>query len=148
MQVAPPAALEKLAFLAGHWRGEGDGFVLEEVWLAPAGGVAQGSVRMVRGNEIGTIELIVVAAERDRIVMRYNHFHPNYQTWEADGPITLMLMDVTDHSATFTNLAVEPRDAAEMGYRRSGDDLASWVVTIAEDGARQRHEFRFARVRS
>jgi hypothetical protein len=40
-------ALEPLAFLAGHWRGEKDGVVTEEVWLPPAGGMCLGMNRSV-----------------------------------------------------------------------------------------------------
>jgi hypothetical protein len=136
-----------MAFLAGHWRGERDGVVLEEMWLAPSAGVAQGSVRLVRQEHVGTIELIVVAAERDRVVMRYNHFHPDYRTWEDDGPITLTLTRAHDAEVVFTNLDQPPRHAAEMGYRcETPDTMTSWVVTLDGPGAPQRLSFDYRRV--
>jgi hypothetical protein len=142
----PPSALDKMAFLAGHWRSERDGVVIEEMWLAPAGGVAQSSVRLLRDGKVGTIELIVVAAESDRVVMRYNHFHPDYRTWEDDGPITLTLTRATDDEVVFTNLARPPRHAAEMGYRSSSPDaMTSWVVTLDGPGAPQRLSFDYRR---
>lgn len=39
---APTVRLADLAWLAGHWRGESDGRVVEEIWLAPRGGVMPG----------------------------------------------------------------------------------------------------------
>lgn len=143
-QHLPASALGKLAFLAGHWRGERDDVVIEEMWLAPAGGVAQGTVRLVKGGEIGTIELIVVTAEHDRVVMRYNHFYPDYRPWENDGPITLTLTKAERGEVVFTNLAHPPLHAAEMGYRQTAADaLNSWVVAIDADGRLAQHSFDF-----
>lgn len=143
----PPNALERVAFLAGHWRGEHEDIVIEEMWLAPKGGVAQATVRLVKADKVGTIELIVVSAEHDRVVMRYNHFLPDYRTWETDGPIELTLTEARDGEVVFTNLSRSARHAQEMGYRRTAPDaLTSWVVAIAQDGAQTRHSFDFRRM--
>jgi hypothetical protein len=143
----PPEAIDGLGFLAGHWRGERDDVVLEEMWLAPRAGVAQGSVRLVRGSAVGTIELIIVAAESDRVVMRYNHFHPDYTAWEDDGPITLTLTSASDGEVVFRNLDARLRHAEEMGYRAIGaDGLNSWVVVIGPDGSTTRFSFDYRRI--
>ena len=142
----PPSALDKMAFLAGHWRGGRGDVVIEEMWLAPAGGVAQGSVRLLKDGQIGTIELIVVAAESDRVVMRYNHFYTNCRPWETDGPIELTLTKAEGDEVVFTNLNHPPRHAAEMGYRRTGADaLNSWVIVVDADGKLAQHDFDFTR---
>ena len=142
----PPEALEQTAFLAGYWRGERGGVVLEEMWLPPSAGVAQGSVRLVQNGKVGTIELIVVRAEADRVVMRYNHFHSDYRPWEDDGPITLTLTAASETELVFTNLELQPRHAKEMGYRlTSANALSSWVV--GSDGDTSRFSFDFERVR-
>jgi len=144
----PPETLERTAFLAGYWRGERDGVVLEEMWLPPSAGVAQGTVRLVKNGELGTIELIVVTAEASRMVMRYNHFHSDYRPWEDDGPIALTLTAASDSELIFTNLELRARHAREMGYRlTSADTLSSWVVTVNADGDTSRFSFEFERVR-
>jgi hypothetical protein len=145
----PPSELQKLDFLAGHWRGEKDDVVIEEMWMAPTGGVAQASVRLVKGDQIGTIELIVVSAESDRVVMRYNHFYSDYRTWETDGPIALVLTKAEGGEVVFSSLEPTPRHAAEMGYRRTGEDaLNSWVIAVDGAGALAQHSFDFQRVSS
>jgi len=144
----PPDTFEQTAMLAGYWRGERDGVVLEEMWLPPSAGVTQGTVRLVRNGKLGTIELIVVAAEASRVVMRYNHFHSDYRAWEDDGPITLTLTAAGDAELVFTNLELRPRHAMEMGYRlTSADTLSSWVVTLNSNGDTSRFSFDFERVR-
>jgi len=143
----PPSALEKLSILAGHWHGERAGAVIDEMWLAPAGGVAQGTVRLVRQDAVGTIELIIVAAEADRVVMRYNHFYSNCRTREPDGPIELTLSKADKHELVFSNLAHPPRHASEMGYRLTAPDaLSSWVIAIEDGGKLSQHDFDFTRV--
>src|SRR5512147_711971 len=146
-QALPPTALQEMAFLAGHWRGERDGVTIEEMWLAPAAGVAEGMVRLIRDGVVGTIELLVATAERDRVVLRYNHFHPDYTTWESDGPIALTLTEAGERRLIFTNLATPVRHAAEMGYEAtSRGDMTSWVIAVDDRGARTRHSFDFRRV--
>ena len=50
---APTVNIVKLAWLAGHWRLEKGGRVIDEHWMAPAGGVMLGMERTVyKGKEI------------------------------------------------------------------------------------------------
>jgi hypothetical protein len=143
----PASALSAMTFLAGHWRAEDKDVVIEEVWLAPNAGVAQGSVRLIKDGKIGTIELIIVAVDNDRIILRYNHFHPNYRTWEDDGPIELTLTSAREGEVVFSNLLVHPRHAMEMGYRLTGPrSLTSWVLPLLQDGSTARVSFDFLRV--
>lgn len=143
----PPHSITALTFLAGHWRSDQDGSVLEEMWLAPSAGVAQGLVRLVQGDRVATIELIIISADTDRVVMRYNHFEPDYRTWETDGPITLTLTSATQSEAVFTNLSSGPRHALEMGYRMTGPaSMHSWVKPYRPDGSLAYVAFDYARV--
>ena len=41
-QASPPATIADVAFLVGHWTGEGLGGTFEEVWTAPKKGVMVG----------------------------------------------------------------------------------------------------------
>ena len=50
---APTVNIVKLAWLAGHWRLEKGGRVIDEHWMAPAGGVMLGMGRTVsKGKEL------------------------------------------------------------------------------------------------
>ncbi len=146
MTPLPPSALEQLQFLAGHWRGAFNDAVIEEMWLAPRGGVAQATVRLVQGEETHTIELIVVSAENDRVVMRFNHFNRDLSTWERDGPITLTLTGARGDEVVFTNLETPARHAVEVGYRAEAERMTSWVVALNDNGTRTRHEFDYRRL--
>ena len=48
----PPPAIEQLAWLAGSWRLEQSGRVIEEQWMAPAAGVMLGMSRTVAKGRV------------------------------------------------------------------------------------------------
>lgn len=49
---ATPASLARLAWLAGNWRMEKGGRVMDEQWMAPAGGVMLGMARTVAKGKV------------------------------------------------------------------------------------------------
>lgn len=60
--------ITNLAWLAGHWEGERDGRVTEEVWLAPAGGFLLGMNRTVSKAGKGQFEFLRIEERPDGIV--------------------------------------------------------------------------------
>lgn len=61
---AQTARLEDLGWMAGHWGATIDGVVMEEVWLAPAGGVMLSLHRDVKGPRT-SFEFARIATTRD-----------------------------------------------------------------------------------
>ena len=57
---APAPQINKLAWLAGSWRMEKTGRVVEEQWLAPAGGVMLGVSRTVAKNRVVEFEFMQI----------------------------------------------------------------------------------------
>jgi hypothetical protein len=57
---APPKVLEQLAWLAGSWRLEQSGRVVEEQWMAPAAGVMLGMSRTVAKGRVVEHEFIQI----------------------------------------------------------------------------------------
>lgn len=55
-----PAAINQLGWLAGHWRMEKGGRVVEEQWMAPAGGVMLGMSRTVSRGKVVEHEFIQI----------------------------------------------------------------------------------------
>ena len=44
----PPATLENVKWLAGHWRGEAFGGITEEIWSPPLGGSMMCAFRLIK----------------------------------------------------------------------------------------------------
>ena len=140
-------ALASAAFLAGHWLGRNGEFEIEELWLAPRGGVTEGVVRVMQDGSVHTLEYVMISVEEQRTVLRFNHFNRDYTTLENDGPIELVLSSAGDGEIIFTNTRSPIRHAAEVGYRLAGPDaMASWIVAVGEDGMQTRVSFDYKRV--
>lgn len=95
--------LDDAAFLEGHWRGGSESFVFEEIWSPAEGGVMTGMARGVAGGTLRVLEYIIIAEEKDGLVMRFKHYNADFSTWEGEEtPLTLSLEKVDGFDATFT----------------------------------------------
>jgi len=56
----PPPAISKLIWLAGNWRMERDNRVVDEQWMAPAGGVMLGMGRTVLKGKVREHEFLQI----------------------------------------------------------------------------------------
>jgi hypothetical protein len=59
-EATPPADINQLAWLAGKWRMERSGRVVEEQWMAPAAGVMLGMSRTVAKGRVVEHEFIQI----------------------------------------------------------------------------------------
>lgn len=128
-----PPAFKDVAFLEGEWRG-GEGFVFEEVWTAPAGGVMTGMARGVDNGDLRVLEYIIIAATEDGLVMRFKHFNADYSTWEQDNdPVVLKLTDAEPNDVTF---AADPpsNTVRAIRYWKPTDDTLQADIVLVEDG--------------
>lgn len=134
-------------FLAGHWHGRHGELEIEELWLAPRGGVAEGVVRVMKDGSVHTLEYLVISAEDGRVVLRFNHFNRDYSTWEDDGPIELVLDKADATEMIFIHARAPVRHAAEVGYRLTGPHtMTSWIKSVDGHGAQTRIAFDYSKV--
>jgi hypothetical protein len=57
---APASALDRLDWLAGHWRMEKGGRVVDEQWMAPGGGMMLGMARTVAKGRVVEYEFVLI----------------------------------------------------------------------------------------
>ena len=57
---APPPTIVKLAWLAGNWRMEKNGRVIDEQWMAPAGGLMLGMGRTIAKGRVVEQEFLQI----------------------------------------------------------------------------------------
>ena len=71
--VAPAAGrqtgspLDGLAWMAGCWKSERGGMIVEEQWMAPAGGAMLGTSRTVRDGRVVEFEFLEIRARADGV---------------------------------------------------------------------------------
>ena len=107
-------SVSELAWLAGHWRGEGLGGICEEIWSAPMAGTMVGSFRLIKDGEVSFYELMVLTPEEDGIVLKVKHFTPEFVGWEEkEDAVRFVLEDVEPNHARFKGLTMV-RDGREL----------------------------------
>lgn len=136
---APAATLADLAWLAGHWLGDGLGGVSEEVWLPARGGAMLGSFRQLRDDQVVFYELLTLAPNAEGVLeLRIKHFHSDLKGWEERDQVQAWALSKVEG------------DAFHFGpilFRRMGAAGLEVTVTMKlKDGSRKDEVFRFRRV--
>jgi hypothetical protein len=121
------ATLKDMAWLAGHWRGDGMGGLAEEVWSQPAGGAMMGMFRLLRDGKVSFYELITIAETDGSLTMRLKHFHPDMKGWEQKDDVReFRLVRADEKGAWFEG----------MTLLRDGPDRMTAIVAIrSKDGS-------------
>ncbi len=118
---ASDADIEDFAWLAGHWRGEGFGGVIEEIWSEPLGGTMMGMFRLVKDDEVEFYELVVIGEDDEGMSMKVKHFSRDFVAWEdKKGAIRFDLESVEPDEAQFSGLELKrDGDSLEIRLRMS-----------------------------
>lgn len=138
-----------LAFLAGHWRSETGGGVIEETWFPPANNSTTGMLRwFAPDGSLRMLELITIKPGDDGTpVLLLRHFDPGMQPWEAEksGPFTAPLESHAPGSLAFRPTA-NARDAVRMSYESTGPETMRVTIEFRETSGRQPVVIELARV--
>ena len=118
-------SLENLRWLAGRWIGDGLGGQCEEVWSPPSGGVMIGTFKLIVDSQAAMYEIMMIALEEGRPVLRLKHFNRDLTGWESkDEFVTFPFVAMGDGEIEFDGLK----------YKRAGDDLTITVLLGGSDG--------------
>lgn len=134
---APQAKIEQLAWMAGHWIGEGLGGVCEEVWSPAADGAMMGMFRLIREGKVVFYEFQTLVEQDGSLVLKLKHFHPDLVGWEEkDGMVRFPLVHVEKDAVWFRGLT----------YRKDSDGTLSIFLRLrGKDGVVQEVPFSLRR---
>ncbi len=114
-QASEKAQLSSLSWLAGHWRGEALGGVVEEVWSSPLGGSMMGAFKLVVDDKVQFYELETIIQKDETLVFRIKHFGHDLVGWEEkDQTVDFALVKVEENKIFFNGLTLERVSANEM----------------------------------
>ena len=118
-RVADP--LEELAWLAGHWVGEGLNGWNETLWSPPRSGSMMGVYRHIRDGRVVFYEFITISVRGDTVVKALKHFHPDMTGWEEPTEsVRFPLLRADRDEIVFDGLT----------YRRHGADRMEVTVLL------------------
>lgn len=117
---SPPAAIKDVAFLSGHWIGDGLGACSEELMAPAAGGQIMGMFRQMKPEGgLRFYEFYHIAEHEGSLVLRIKHFNPDLTGWEdKDARVEFPLVAIEGTTAYFDGLT----------FSRSGSKLNSAVA--------------------
>jgi hypothetical protein len=135
-----PAAptLQDFAWLAGHWRIEKPDGLIDEQWMAPAGGLMMGMARTIQAGKVREHEFTLLRQEANGDIVYVAS--PSKQT-----ETTFKLTSLRDGEAVFENPQHDfPK---RVIYTRKADDsLLAAIEGPGRDGKVRRVEYPFKRV--
>ena len=146
---ARPLRAADLAWIAGSWKGQIDGALIEEMWAPPTAGEAGamlGMFRWLQGDKVVVYELLSIEPAAGSLVLLLRHFGPGLVAWEEkEAPIVFHLVSSAPGEVTFDNR--DPARPTRITYRKAGEDGLISVLERTRDGKPSSEEFRYARVR-
>jgi len=126
-----------MAWLAGHWTGEGLGGFVEEMWTPARNGVMLGAFRLVRDGKPAFYELMTIVEEDQSLVLRVKHFNPDMTGWEEkDETVDFPFVTRSGGMVHFAGVAFQPSD----------DTLTIFLAVEGKDGRVREESFRYRRV--
>jgi hypothetical protein len=134
---APSVA--RLGWLAGNWRLERNGRVVDEQWMAPAGGVMLGMSRTVAKGKVIEHEFIQIREGPGGDL--YFIAQPSGQKEAA-----FRVLTQTDTEIVFENKEHDFPQTIGYGLRPDGA-VHAWIAGPREDGTIRRVEFTYRRVK-
>ena len=136
-QKSPPATIDQMSWLTGHWKGEAFGGIVEEIWAPPLGGSMMGAFKAEAKGEVNFYEIETISEVDGTLILRLKHFHSDLKGWEEkDDTVDFPLVKIEENKAWFSGFTIE---------RISKKELNMYVVVGSKDGQNQEITFKYKR---
>jgi len=135
---SPKSTINDFSWIAGYWKGEAMGGVIEEVWTAPLAGSMTGSFKLAEGNSVIFYELETLTEEEGTVILRLKHFGADLKGWEKkDDTVDFKLVKYTENKAYFDGLTFELVNPNELNI----------YVVIEEENSAEEFKFSYRKVK-
>ncbi len=133
---SPPATLNDIKWLSGHWTGRAFGGTAEEIWSDAKAGSMMGMYRLIQAEKPVFYELLTIVEEHGSLVLRLKHFNPDLTGWEEKNTtFDFPLVALGDGAVHFEGISFHP------------DGDAMTVYLAIEQKGRKVHEEVFSYIR-
>jgi hypothetical protein len=133
----PPAKIDDMKWLAGHWVGEAFGGTTEELWTEPVGGTMAGLYRLHKAGKTIFYEILTVSEKDGSLVVRLKHFNPDLTGWEEKNEVqAFSLVAKREGAFQFEGMSFHPQ----------GDQLTIHLAIEHKDKPIEEMTFKYRRV--
>ena len=116
----PSATLADAHWLVGSWHGSAFGQSFEEEWSEPSAGSMIGTFKLLDGDTVTFVELLMLSVEEGSLSLKVRHFNADFTAWEEkDEFVNFRLVSFTDDELHFGGLSF---------YRRGPDIIDGYIV--------------------
>lgn len=137
-QSSPKASIEQLSWLAGHWRGEALGGVVEEHWAPPSAGSMVGSFKLSVDGKVKFYEIEIIREVADSLVLQLKHFAPDLKGWEEkEQTVDFALVKIDASAAYFDGFTI----------RKISDDEIQMFVVLGREPEVKEVSFSYHKVK-
>jgi len=107
--------LENIAWIAGTWRGEAFGGIVEEIWSEPSGGSMMASFKLINDGKVSFYEIEIIREVENSLILQLKHFNNDLKGWETkDETVDFPLIEITANKVTFEGMIFEKVNHKEM----------------------------------
>jgi len=132
--ISPPATLEDVKWIAGHWKGEAFGGITEELWSPPLGDSMLFSFKLVVDNKVVFYELGGIRTIGNTLFLQLKHFGNDFKGWEEkDETVDFKLVKIENNRVYFDEFTFEKISDSEMNL----------YVVIDENGKKEAVIFNY-----
>jgi hypothetical protein len=139
MSPPPGAAIARLGWLAGHWRMEKGDRMVDEQWMAPAGGLMLGMARTMAKGQVREYEFVLIREGPGGVL-----FYVAQPSGQKEASFKQL-------SLTGTEIVFENKEhdfPQKIGYRLQPDgSLVAYIEGPGKDGATKRIEYPYQRMK-
>lgn len=122
-QSSPPAKIQDVAWIEGHWQGEAFGGIAEEIWSPPEGQTMMFVFRLLHEGKVSFYEIGHIKEMEGTLLMQLKHFDGDLKGWEEkDETVDFKLVKIEKDKVFFEGLTMEKINQGEMNVFVLVDD--------------------------
>lgn len=123
--VSPKAKLSDVSWIAGHWKGEAFGGIIEEIWSPPLGDSMMFSFKLVVDQKVVFYEIGGIREVDNTLLFQLKHFGADFKGWEEkDETVDAKLVKIEDNRVYFD----------QFTFEKISDNEINIYVVIADEG--------------
>lgn len=131
---SPKANLSQVSWIAGHWKGEAFGGIVEEIWSPPLGDSMMFSFKLVSDGKVVFYELGGIREVDDTLIFQLKHFGNDFKGWEGkDETVDAKLVKIEGDRTYFDQFTFEKISDTEINI----------YVVIEENGITEEVKFNY-----